>query len=87
MVARLVHSLARFMIAEHFRSRTKIPSDLARFVGHVTTAVGPGDVRALLARGWLALPAAGQYVTTEIGRKRVGDAINARSKETGNANK
>lgn len=76
----IARAAARFLVAEHFRSRTPIPTELAELVGHNTRAVSAAEVRVLLDRGWIAHPAAGQYVTTEVGRQRICDAINERAK-------
>jgi hypothetical protein len=76
----LVHALARFYVAERFRQgSSRISDELARFVGYNRQAVSPDAVNELARRGWLALPAAGQRVVTEVGHQRILDAINARS--------
>jgi hypothetical protein len=75
----LAHALARFYAAEHFRQGSpRISDELARFVGHNRVAVSSDAVKELVRRGWLAFPAAGQRVVTEVGRQRICDAINAR---------
>lgn len=75
----LVRALARFRAAEFFRApSTRIPDGLAALVGHNTQAVSPTTIRDLLARGWLAHPAGGQYQTTEVGRQQIEAAIRAR---------
>ena len=73
-------ALARYIAAESFRfnSEGKAPAldpTIARMASGHTTAVTPGMVRYLVSRGWLANPAAGQYVVTESGRKLVSKAV------------
>jgi hypothetical protein len=79
----LVHALARFYAAEHFRvGSPRISDGLAQFVGYNRTAVSAEQVRELVRRGWLVFPAAGQRVVTGVGRQRICDAIKARAKES-----
>jgi hypothetical protein len=71
-------ALARFRFAETMRftpDRPKLDKPLSDFLTaaykETRTAVTMEMVKRLAERGWLARPAAGQYVVTAIGLERM----------------